>query len=684
MVDLPLHISMKRPFEGAPNEEEVMNSHVKRQKGGEDTHDTTGATLYGKKNQFTAPVLHCVPKSMIPILHEPLRPDDLFSNIDFLEIKPEFSRHINNILRRFPPPIPPYLSKDASSIYGGLMIPFIFPPPLINTNRITNKQKNTEGQHNNESGTNNEGNEMQFMDLPPLPFPPPNYIPYPLISDKSSLDPSEVFEIFLKALKHLPRVDMVVASAAGSLFSLRLQATEEGITSENYEKIKTRVTQELFQDSQESEEDDNEYSEDEVPGIREFELKEYLRGIDTSEEFDPFDKSNKVNTVEVYKGFPTDWLDVQPNLSNVKRKVQERDTLSFSEAKNETKTPESEDFEFDIRSVLSQSSKDVISANGSNKGRRRLALAKSLEELHDFEVKEKEKLFHLKKQQLLRKIERLKLSECLFLDNENSIKDEELLGCQNELAEVRDIELLRLKLNHNYETFKNLLTFYRSSNRVFKNFNAVFNSKLMRLKNFFEYQRNLIEGYITENDSKESIFDVKNKESLRLFFGMSNIDYHSKIRDILKNNGKKASKESEQNAAHVPTNQVVHDFMPLASSEELRIICDMQSKGYGKDSKMKISENMKDQVFLKPIYDAVTSGSESNNTSESGTGITPTKRRGRRGNNDNEKSSKYSEAELLAKIMKHFVGPSGANSEELKDDLEMMGLKSRWPVHGPR
>lgn len=41
---------------------------------------------------------------------------------------------------------------------------------------------------------------------------------------------------------------------------------------------------------------------------------------------------------------------------------------------------------------------------------------------------------------------------------------------------------------------------------------------------------------------------------------------------------------------------------------------------------------------------------------------------------------KYSEATLLAKIMKQFSGPKMAKPDELNHDLELMGIKTKWPI----
>ncbi len=89
----------------------------------------------------------------------------------------------------------------------------------------------------------------------------------------------------------------------------------------------------------------------------------------------------------------------------------------------------------------------------------------------------------------------------------------------------------------------------------------------------------------------------------------------------------------------------------------------------------------------------MTSGSDTN-ASDSNNGVassSTSKRRARRGGAGNTVNSpaamdkfkgdgpesKYSEAVLLAKIMKQFSGPQGAKVDELNYDLQTMGLSAK-------
>ncbi|KAK7686821.1 hypothetical protein QCA50_009896 [Cerrena zonata] len=153
--------------------------------------------------------------------------------------------------------------------------------------------------------------------------------------------------------------------------------------------------------------------------------------------------------------------------------------------------------------------------------------------------------------------------------------------------------------------------------------------------------------------------------------------------------------------------------MPLITSEEFDLITgdlplklkSSSSSSTSKDSaanKLKSNMNIKHQIFQSPLYDK-TSGSDTNgnisftsmsngNASDSGgsSTTTPAKRRpGRRaGTNSNSNSNdkdddpdkQHTEAALLAKIMKQFSGPAAAKNDELNEDLNMMGVKTRWPV----
>ena len=173
-----------------------------------------------KRTQFfptykDAPLLNLAPKTMLPIVQPPLKVADFFTDLAPETDEKSVSEQIQAIVKLFPPPpLPNYITQKYSN---GIMVPFIYPPPP----RFTDQS----------------GSE-KFVLLPPLPFPPPNYMPYPLVSDDASLTPDEVFTALLEALKILPRIDMVLASAAGSLLDMRSQADQEGFTISGFEETK--------------------------------------------------------------------------------------------------------------------------------------------------------------------------------------------------------------------------------------------------------------------------------------------------------------------------------------------------------------------------------------------------------------------------------------------------------------
>lgn len=88
------------------------------------------------------------------------------------------------------------------------------------------------------------------------------------------------------------------------------------------------------------------------------------------------------------------------------------------------------------------------------------------------------------------------------------------------------------------------------------------------------------------------------------------------------------------------------------------------------------------QIFQSLLYDRITSGSDSNASDSAASG--PKRRPGRRAAPKpvlgEEPSKERSEAALVAKIMKQFVGPAAANADELTEDLDLMNVETRWPV----
>lgn len=637
---------------------------------------------------FSAPILHSVPPSILPIIYPPFQTQDFFTDVTTDITDPNIAKQIKGILQNFPPPIPPYLSNEMAPPQGGMMIPFIYPPPPVIKSEVPRS-----GQKDDTTIMHSPTTDEKYVEMPPLPFPPPNYMPYPLISDQSSLTPAEVFASFLEALQKLPRIDMVLASAAGSLFDLRIQAKEEGFTYEKYEILKTKKLEALKNkrkfgiSTKESEEEEEELDSDDFE-----DYMEYASNIDVTDVFDSYSKLKFADTFESDCGYPPNYLKITPNVSDIKNPSEKY--VKSEKMNDEYSLNPSVEFKEMLplisNKVLLHSNKDISSANGINKEKRRKELEISVDELSDYESKHRHDIYTTKKKKLLERLQNLKDSKIQFLGSDDQLKDEQLLNYKKLLEERRDEELVRLKINFNYQYLKNLLIFYQESNKVYKNVNALVLNKLMKLKNFFEFQKNLFEDAIKNGDSKDGIFDIKSKDSTKLFNGISERDFHTEIKQIM-NSTKRETDKVKHSGSNAP---FVHDFMPLISADEFSIITgdlpnkSKKMKDSSKSATSKAFDSIKHHIFQSSLYDPITSGSDTNNASESTTG-TPSKRRGRRsGNNPGDKliddsdrsSSKYTESLLLAKIMKHFTGPQGVNSDELTDDLEIMGVKTRWPI----
>lgn len=690
-MDNPNFSPGKRPFNGEMHSSALDQpvDILKRRKHSDvprSLDEINRKTEISFQQPFSAPILHSVPPSILPIIYPPFQTQDFFTDVTSDITDPNIAKQIKGILQNFPPPIPPYLSNEMAPPQGGMMIPFIYPPPPVIRSEVPR-----DGQKADATAMHSPTTDEEYVEMPPLPFPPPNYMPYPLISDQSSLTPAEVFASFLEALQKLPRIDMVLASAAGSLFDLRIQAKEEGFTYEKYEILKSKKLEALknkrlglsTRESEEEEELDSDDFED---------YMEYASNIDVTDAFDSYAKLNFADTFESDCGCPPSYLKITPNVSDIKNPSEKH--IKTEKMNDEYFLDPSAEFEemqpLSSNKVLSHSNKDISSANGINKEKRRKELETSVNELSEFESKHKHDIYITKKKKLLERLQNLKDSRIQFLGSDDQLKDEQLLNYKKLLEERRDEELVRLKINFNYQYLKNLLIFYQESNKVYKNVNALVLNKLKKLKNFFEFQKNLFEDAIKNGDSKDGIFDVKSKESSKLFNGISEKDFHAGVKQIM-NSTRRETDKSKHSGSTAP---VVHDFMPLISADEFNIITgdfpnkSKQSKDSSKSATSKAFDSIKHHIFQSSLYDPITSGSDTNNASESTTG-TPSKRRGRRGGNtpgdklidDSDKSSsKYTESLLLAKIMKHFIGPQGANPDELTDDLEIMGVKTRWPV----
>ncbi|KAI5963047.1 uncharacterized protein KGF55_002839 [Candida pseudojiufengensis] len=760
-------------------------------------------------NEKTSTLLNSVPPNIIPIIHPPSITSDFFTDITTDLSDKNIQNQIQGIIEKFPPPIPPIqpiqsdneeLSDDEK---GGIMIPFIYPPPPIidldklpfsiasfrkklgykrsESGRLINdedfdededeededdddyeafdddddefeKEREEDTDYNSETPVSDEPpnnlsllpkkpkstkqSRKLYVQAPPLPFPPKHYMQYPLIADKSALVPEEVFASFIEANEEIPRVDMVIASAAGSLFDLRKEAIEEGLTIDIFEAMSkkweanNRRNEEILLSGDETDDSTKQQKLDD--------RMKYYQNIDTKIYEDPYKSQWPLEKQDQIYRDPK-FEKINRTISNVKSTSSSGKIPTQNLYKNIYSYPRHVDYSFkriDRTKVLSQT-KDVANATGSFKERRRKNLRSQLENLEEYEEENKSEIYKFQKYQLLERLKNLKSSKIKFINSK--INDSELSELNKNFEIKRDYELVKLKIFEKYELLKNSLLFYEDSNNIYKQLNSLFLNKLEKLKNFFEYQRDLFKELLEEkgNDGEEgdeeesSIFDITSKESSRLFNGIANdnelLDLDLNNQSELNNNNKLITELL--NISSDSKNPIVHDFMPLISKEEFDIITNDLPKNLKPGSTLSGSSNLKNSrkhaIFANSIYDKMmTSGSDTNVSDKNSKTVNinekPTpKRRGRRAanppqtstqqnnggtasgsdrngssnitaantinfndrfNKDNSLETKYSEAALLAKINKQFIGPQMASTNEMMNDLELMGIKTKWPI----
>lgn len=666
----------------------------------------------GGEDPLSAPILHNIPKSILPIIHHPLNVKDYFTGLDVDIGDSKIYQQIDSIIKYFPPPAPNFASPEFHQP-GGSMIPFIFPPP---------------------PPPSKYSKSQDFKVIPPLPFPPPNYMPYPLISENSSLAPTDVFKSFLDALTKLPRIDMVVASAAGSLYDMRAQADEEGFTISKHEQEKVKklesIKREDGEDGEEEVEDGDDVEEDGEQGNEEdddTEFQEYLEfaaNVDTTNTYNKHGtddlrtlgtKAN--NSFELRKRRADGYGKVNSKLSNIKNKRFRKPVLSVYDEYSESIATDM------IKSLKLPLNKLPLQISGSGKDRRN-GILKNLNEINDYESQHQQELYLTLKREQLAKLKELNKSKILY-NGKESFPNEELNSLKEQLEERRDYELVGLKLMENYNMLNNALTFYQDSNRMYKQMNSLMMNRLLKLKNFFEYQKELFTNQLESKDTS-NIFDIKTKESGKLFAGISQKDIAGYLREQLQ--GVEPTQSLNEFERYIPTSVLlVHDYMPLITADEFNLITgELPNHKYktkndpsqsGGSTNNTTTSNIKHQIFKSSLYDPITSGSDTNGSETSS--IPTPKRRGRRANNSggvgsgsnnasgnggagvgsggdgstgtaplgerfidgsDKSNAKYSETVLLAKIMKHYIPPQGIRPDELMSDLEKMGVQSKWPT----
>lgn len=661
-----------------------------------------------------APVLHSVPKSILPVINHPFKSSDFFTDLDYDVADPKIQKQIDTIVRYFHPPTLNYPTDNTNANKKGVLIPFIFPPP---------PQVNKE-----------------FNVVPPLPFPPPNYMPYPLVSEKSSLTPDEVFASFLEALTKLPRIDMVTASAAGSLFDMRAQAHEEGFTISEYEEEKKRFK--LEAERQQAfdhgiEDDDNDLSlsskfdgEDINDAFEEY--RDYASQVDTTLAYDVYNLGSEPSTFELNRPRQSGYANVTPRESNITRRdnshpLKREAFTEFSESPSSETKPS---LELPMPK-LPQSHVSRGAPSSVNKEKRISFFKRNLGDIAAFETTHEQELYLTLKRAQLERLRALNSSKVL-ISGDGEIEDEELRDIRVALEEQRDMDLVGTKLMENYEYLNNALVFYQDSHRMYRQMNSLMNNKLSKLKNFFEFQKQTFTNHLKQKESA-NLFDVKTKESAKLYAGISRKDIGTYLRDEWKRNEGVA--HGDPTAAttptqlssferYTPTTLLVHDFMPLNSTNEFNLITgDLPSHKFkttsntnslSQSGNSQSHSNVKHLIFKSPLYDPITSGSDTNASDSSASNLP--KRRGRRAANPaaigsglssgtnnghdgpanvgagtgapgdkfidsgGKNNLKYSEALLLARIMKHFTPPQGARPDDLVNDLAQMGVQSKWPL----
>ncbi|KAG7194683.1 uncharacterized protein KQ657_004360 [Scheffersomyces spartinae] len=805
---------------------------------------TDDESIYNEK--FT-PMAHTAPSDMIPII--PLKTSIYDFYTDFPKVTDvKVHEQVQNILYQFPPPYPPsssllataagsaptaedfrhrYMTSSEDSgldnnatpntsptstprvnakqipcLEGGIYVPFIYPPPpIIKPSEIpyslSKFRESIELLQQNGNNNNNVLVPSEYPEIAPLPFPPSNYMPYPIHSDKGPLTPPEVVDSFLDALKYLPRVDMIVASAAGSLYEL-LNSSPDQISNliakqdELRRKEDARVLGEEFldDDSVDDHKDDAEKTnegedEDDYAFLKHIDYQDYYRLDSERKPIFPWSKDS-VDSQVVVNTIPSDYASTTSIISDSRNGRNDVVSKGAIERYNPFTTTEVKEIELDrnvasypdsIKEIIPNINRDIVSASGNFFLRRQADLKDALTAVESFTEEKKHQIYQEKKLALLEKLSTLRKSKIKFIAEEGDIMNEELQQKLNDIGVERDTELIRQKLADDYEKLKCSLQFYQDSNKAYKNLNLMMVNKLQKLKNFFEYQRKILNLHLEDKSSE--IFDIKSKESSKLFYGVNNdTDYAQVIKKALRHKSESVEPEEEDsfifdNEGGAPTGYsasfspqdsnlfkdphsisdtllaksstaLVHDLMPLITPAEFDLITGdlpnqvknltMKSKSADKISKSNLI-NVKHKIFQSALYDPMyTSGSDSN-TSDfaamgtgvidrlvfnaaagdmtnsgmpqssnvstgggSGPGPTTPKRRGRRaaaslssnsmghlapgGSKSVEDIdvSKYLEALLLAKIMKHFQGPQIAKGNELNEDLDAMGINTRWPV----
>lgn len=405
---------------------------------------------------------------------------------------------------------------------------------------------------------------------------------------------------------------------------------------------------------------------------------DYYENVDVSNKFDARYKDSRYDPFE---GYYSPSIEITSRLSNIKNTPMDPQPIQNIQTYIIPQPKEIPPYRRVIRSLEEYNNKHSL------KDKNRIT-SKSINKLEKFDTTYRLDYIRQRKQELLLKIRELKESKIDLRDKDSkSIKSEDLIEMKSELDTERDLELVKLKFETDYETLRQLNTYYNETNQIYRKFNSSISTKLMKLKNFFEYQKGFINDLLSNERQFNEMVDLNNKESTRIYNHFIERSYNKDLKKLVQLSLKSkdnADDDSVKQSLESLINNIkvnvfsenfndfseVNDFMPLISDEEFNLITStIKAKA---DNKI----NMKHRIFRSPIYE---SNSDSSYSGSPSTTELP-KRRGRRANINTEvnEESLSSETYLMAKISKHFVGPQSVNSEELNEDFNKLGINAKW------
>lgn len=622
-----------------------------------------------------SPLAHCVPLKFQPIIQAPFTVNDFFCDVKIRQTERQ-KLQLDRSVQSCPPPSAPILANAGASNSVGAMVPFVYPPlPPIKRDLLMVLPDDTI--------LSPRIGEYMFPVIPPLPFPPTGYMPYPLVADNAPLTPSEIFSLWLVALSYAPRVDMVLASAAGSIFDIRAQAQRDGLTVQRLDRISKMHTKDHddFSEISLASSDSDNNSDDALE-----EYMEFAEGVDTTDEFDPNYTPPRENVVPVESRTRIFYQQVAPVMSIRGNTVNAtvRSPIEYS-SRNLTDAP---DFKAPPRIV-------PLSSQSPQDTKLKSKLQSYEEEIERVAHVNLEEIYNTRKRQLLKKLELLQSSRILYGDNDKNVRDPDLRMYMEQRQAQKDSELLQLKVQHTYDKLKVLMGFYQTSHRLYKTMNAVLVNKLKKLRNFLEFQQLVFDEASSERHAGEGdVTSIKGRESAKLYSNFVEQDYSAEIKEVFRCSFLRKEGEEIENDTNIDPSDylkvytdreheaIVDDYMPMVTENEFKLITgEAPSKtGVSKDvaNKTKIARHM---IFQNALYDYGTSGSDTNLSENP----MPVKRRpGRRAAPKpaygEEGAKLLNDAALVAKIMKLFVGPAGANVDELSSDLGLIGIKTKWPL----